>query len=149
MRVGQSWVSERRRGNWLCHLHRYALEVAILSITDFSLWSLGGYPLEDHRHVCATKIMPITKVKLARDFYTRPNVLQVARDLLGKLLVVPTLNGKRVSGMIVETEAYRIQKIALHTLTVDDARNAPKRCTNSVDSPTSISFMACTTSSTW
>ena len=51
--------------------------------------------------------MPITKVKLARDFYTRPNVLQVARDLLGKLLVVPTLNGKRVSGMIVETEAYR------------------------------------------
>jgi DNA-3-methyladenine glycosylase len=45
--------------------------------------------------------------KLPRAFYTRPNVVAVARDLLGKLLVVPTANGKRVSGIIVETEAYR------------------------------------------
>ena len=45
--------------------------------------------------------------KLSRDFYTRTNVLEVARDLLGKLLVVPNRNGQRVSGMIVETEAYR------------------------------------------
>jgi DNA-3-methyladenine glycosylase len=45
--------------------------------------------------------------KLPRGFYTRPNVLTVARDLLGKLLVVPTQNGERVSGRIVELEAYR------------------------------------------
>ena len=45
--------------------------------------------------------------KLPREFYTRPNVLIVARDLLGKLLVVPTHDGTRVSGIIVETEAYR------------------------------------------
>ncbi|MCA1577648.1 MAG: DNA-3-methyladenine glycosylase [Acidobacteria bacterium] len=45
--------------------------------------------------------------KLPREFYTRPNVLTVARDLLGKLLVVPAANGQRVSGMIVEVEAYR------------------------------------------
>jgi DNA-3-methyladenine glycosylase len=45
--------------------------------------------------------------KLPRSFYTRKNVLTVARDLLGKLLVVPTSSGKRVSGFIVETEAYR------------------------------------------
>src|SRR6185295_11247375 len=45
--------------------------------------------------------------RLPRDFYTRPNVLHVARDLLGKLLVVPNRNGKRVSGKIVEVEAYR------------------------------------------
>lgn len=45
--------------------------------------------------------------KLQREFYTRTNVLTVARDLLGKLLVVPATNGKRVSGMIVEVEAYR------------------------------------------
>ena len=45
--------------------------------------------------------------RLPRGFYTRPNVLAVARELLGKLLVVPTANGTRVSGMIVETEAYR------------------------------------------
>jgi DNA-3-methyladenine glycosylase len=45
--------------------------------------------------------------KLPREFYTRSNVLAVARELLGKLLVVPTSNGRRVSGIIVETEAYR------------------------------------------
>jgi DNA-3-methyladenine glycosylase len=45
--------------------------------------------------------------KLPREFYTRSNVLTVARELLGKLLVVPTGDGTRVSGIIVETEAYR------------------------------------------
>lgn len=45
--------------------------------------------------------------KLPREFYTRRNVLTVARELLGKLLVVPSTNRKRVSGMIVEVEAYR------------------------------------------
>ena|SRR5215468_1460871 len=48
----------------------------------------------------------ITYRKLPREFYTRGNVLQIARELLGKLLVVPS-QGKRVSGMIVEVEAYR------------------------------------------
>jgi DNA-3-methyladenine glycosylase len=51
---------------------------------------------------------PRTKaIKLPREFYTRSNVLTVARDLLGKLLVVPDANSQRVSGMIVEVEAYR------------------------------------------
>jgi len=45
--------------------------------------------------------------KLPRGFYTRPSVLTVARQLLGRLLVVPTRRGSRVSGIIVETEAYR------------------------------------------
>ena len=45
--------------------------------------------------------------KLPREFYLRPDVLTVARDLLGKLLVVPGPNGERVSGKIVEVEAYR------------------------------------------
>ena len=45
--------------------------------------------------------------KLPREFYTRSNVLTIARDLLGKLLVVPAPDGRRVSGMIVEVEAYR------------------------------------------
>ena len=44
--------------------------------------------------------------KLTRDFYTRSETIAVARDLLGALLVVPDENGERVSGMIVETEAY-------------------------------------------
>lgn len=45
--------------------------------------------------------------KLPREFYTRRNVLTVARELLGKLLVVPSTDGDRVSGTIVELEAYR------------------------------------------
>lgn len=49
----------------------------------------------------------MTLNKLPRSFYTRTNVVTVARDLLGKLLVVPANNGERVSGIIVETEAYR------------------------------------------
>jgi DNA-3-methyladenine glycosylase len=46
-------------------------------------------------------------MKLPREFYTRSDVLEVARDLLGKTLVVPGRNGSRTAGLIVETEAYR------------------------------------------
>ena len=45
-------------------------------------------------------------MKLDRNFYLREDTIKIARDLLGKLLVVPTGDGSRVSGMIVETEAY-------------------------------------------
>jgi DNA-3-methyladenine glycosylase len=45
--------------------------------------------------------------KLPREFYTRSSVLTVTRDLMGKLLVVPADDGTRVSGLIVEAEAYR------------------------------------------
>ncbi len=44
--------------------------------------------------------------KVPREFYTRGDTLEIAQDLLGKLLVVPTATGERVSAMIVETEAY-------------------------------------------
>lgn len=44
---------------------------------------------------------------LPRAFYTRDDVVAVARDLLGKLLVVRSRGGRRASGIIVETEAYR------------------------------------------
>jgi DNA-3-methyladenine glycosylase len=45
--------------------------------------------------------------KLQREFYTRSDVLEVARDLLCKKLVVHNRNGSRVEGIIAETEAYR------------------------------------------
>ena len=45
-------------------------------------------------------------MKLSRKFYLRDDTVQIARNLLGKLLVVPDERSERVSGMIVETEAY-------------------------------------------
>jgi DNA-3-methyladenine glycosylase len=44
--------------------------------------------------------------KLKRDFYTRVDTLRVARELLGKRLVVPAPDGERVSARIIEVEAY-------------------------------------------
>jgi DNA-3-methyladenine glycosylase len=45
-------------------------------------------------------------MRLGRDFYRRAQTLVVARELLGKLLVVPAPDGARVSGRVVEVEAY-------------------------------------------
>ena len=44
--------------------------------------------------------------KLDPRFYLRKDTIKVARELIGKLVVVPTEDGNRVSAMIVETEAY-------------------------------------------
>lgn len=43
--------------------------------------------------------------KLKKDFYCREDVVAVARDLIGKLLIT-NINGKQTGGTIVETEAY-------------------------------------------
>ena len=45
-------------------------------------------------------------MKIPREFYLRDDTLRISRELLGKLLVVKDDAGNRVSGMIVETEAY-------------------------------------------
>jgi DNA-3-methyladenine glycosylase len=42
---------------------------------------------------------------ISQDFYTRPDVVAIARELLGKLLVTQ-FDGKLTSGIITETEAY-------------------------------------------
>jgi DNA-3-methyladenine glycosylase len=44
--------------------------------------------------------------KLTIDFYDRADVLQIAKELIGKVLVTK-FDGKITSGRIVETEAYR------------------------------------------
>ena len=44
-------------------------------------------------------------MKLERDFYTRKNVVLIAKELLGKVLF-SKMNGKVTSGIITETEAY-------------------------------------------
>ena len=43
--------------------------------------------------------------KLDSHFYNRPNVLKIARELLGKLIIT-TFDGQITAGRIVETEAY-------------------------------------------
>lgn len=43
--------------------------------------------------------------KLPPDFYLRDDVVQIAKDLIGKLLVT-NFHGQKTSGRIVETEAY-------------------------------------------
>lgn len=43
---------------------------------------------------------------LTPDFYTRADVVQVARELLGKVIVTH-FDGQRTAGLITETEAYR------------------------------------------
>ena len=49
---------------------------------------------------------------IARDFYTR-NTIEIAKDLLGCKLV-RNINGKLLSGIIVETEAYTQEDPACH-----------------------------------
>lgn len=55
-------------------------------------------------------------MKLGLDFYQRPDVLQIARELLGKHLYT-NINGVITTGRVVETEAYRHEgdhSLALH-----------------------------------
>jgi DNA-3-methyladenine glycosylase len=47
--------------------------------------------------------------KLPLSFYLRDDVVQISRDLLGKVLVT-SFHGERTSGRIVETEAYEGEK---------------------------------------
>ena len=44
-------------------------------------------------------------MQLQKEFYTRKDVVQVARDLIGKVLCT-SIDGNYSSGMITETEAY-------------------------------------------
>jgi DNA-3-methyladenine glycosylase len=44
-------------------------------------------------------------MKLERIFYTRQDVVQIARDLIGKYLYT-NFDGKLTAGIIIETEAY-------------------------------------------
>ncbi len=72
------------------------------------IWEISPVPQPGpHPSIPRQVAIPKRYGKLPRTFYTRANVLTVARQLLGKLLVVPAQDGTRVSGMIVETEAYR------------------------------------------
>ena len=44
-------------------------------------------------------------MRLSKSFYQREDAVDIAKELLGKLLVT-NIDGQRTSGIIVETEAY-------------------------------------------
>lgn len=50
---------------------------------------------------------------LTRDFYQREDVVQIAKDLIGKVLVT-NIDGKISSGIICETEAYSEREKGCH-----------------------------------
>lgn len=62
-------------------------------------------------------------MKLEPSFYTRSNVVAVARELLGKILSTK-INGLTTSGMIVETEAYSEKEKGCHAYKGMTPRNA-------------------------
>ncbi len=53
-------------------------------------------------------------IKLTPAFFTRPDVVQIARELLG-MVVVTEFDGQRTAGRIVETEAYAAMDKASHS----------------------------------
>jgi DNA-3-methyladenine glycosylase len=61
-------------------------------------------------------------VKLTESFYQRQNVVLVARDLIGKVLVT-NVNQMLTSGLIVETEAYSYRERGCHAYRGSTARN--------------------------
>ena len=61
--------------------------------------------------------------KLDLSFYTRKDVVQIAKDLLGKVLVT-RLEGVITSGRIVETEAYSSVERGSHAFKGKTNRNA-------------------------
>lgn len=46
------------------------------------------------------------RTRLSKGTFHTTDTIAAARDMLGKLLVIPDVEGKRVSGMIVEVESY-------------------------------------------
>lgn len=71
-------------------------------------------------------------MKLDLDFYTRKDVVKIARNLLGKSLFT-RFEGKLTGGIITETEAYAVLPTVLHTHSEAEELHEQKSCTNLVE----------------
>ncbi len=61
-------------------------------------------------------------MKLTESFYLRPDVVKIARDILGKVLFTQ-IKGKVTAGVIVETEAYSQKEKGCHAYRGRTERN--------------------------
>ena len=61
-------------------------------------------------------------MKLPNSFYQRQNVITIAKELIGKVLVT-NVNNKLTSGIIVETEAYSYKERGCHAFKGMTPRN--------------------------
>jgi len=61
-------------------------------------------------------------MKLPQSFYQRSNVVRVAKDLIGKILVT-NVNEMLTSGIIIETEAYSFKERGCHAYKGQTERN--------------------------
>ncbi len=55
---------------------------------------------------CKCPVVPLSMAKLSSTYYRQDDVVFIAQDLIGKT-IVSFIEGKRTSGLITETEAYR------------------------------------------
>ncbi|MGC4022838.1 MAG: DNA-3-methyladenine glycosylase [Cyclobacteriaceae bacterium] len=60
--------------------------------------------------------------KLPKEFFLRRNVVQIAKDLLGKILTT-RIENKIASGIIIETEAYSYKERGCHAFKGKTKRN--------------------------
>ena len=80
--------------------------------------------------------------RLEREFYLR-GAVTIARGLLGQRLV-RVLDGQRLAGLIVETEAYLGRRMRRRTPSAGGTRTAMPPCGVPAATRTSTSHTACT-----